>query len=210
MLTGVIVGYDPGGNGNHGIAKLKVQSGRPVSLTTITLKTTEDVIRLLEDLPLIVAFGVDTLTCWGTGHSALRPADRWLREHYVGVQNYIVTPNGLFGAMSLNGMAVLMAVKLKFPNVLITETHPKVLYWHLSGQRYDYTTRKVSMDQTLTDVLGLDVSPANEHEWDAALSTLAVLEGATGRWHLDLHSLPTVNGERIVSPCGKTYYFWPE
>lgn len=209
ILTGVIVGYDPGGNGNHGIAELRVRDGQPEALTTRTLQTAEDVIRFLEDMSHIVAFGVDTLTCWGTGPSGWRPADRWLRDNYVEIQNCIVAPNGLYGAMGLNGMAVLMALKLKFPSVLITETHPKVLYWHLYRQKYDYTNRKDSMDQTFVDVPGLDAAPATEHEWDAALSTLAALEGATGRWHLDLHSLPPLSDERIISPCGKTYYYWP-
>jgi len=113
--------------------------------------------------------------------------------------------------MGLNGMTVLAAVKLKFPNVLITETHPKVLYWHLYRQKYDYTRSKVAMDKTLAHTLGLDVAPpATAHEWDAALSTLAAFKGVSGWWTLDLHSLPTMSGERIVSPCGKTYYFWPE
>ena len=210
MLTGDIVGYDPGGNGAHGVAKLSIRGGQPKSLVTRTLQTAEDVISYLEHLSAIIAFGVDTLTCWSTGLGAWRPADRWLRHHYVEVRNRIIAPNGLRGSMGLNGMAVLMAVKLKFPNVLITETHPKVLYWHLSRQKYDYTNHKVSMDQTLADVLRLSVAPKTEHEWDAALSTLAALKGATGRWLLDLHSRPTVSGERIVSPCGKTHYFWPE
>lgn len=209
MLTGVIVGYDPGGNGAHGVAKLSVKGGQPHSLVTSTLQTAENVINYMGDMSDIVAFGVDTLTCWSTGSGAWRPADRWLRHHYVEVQNSIIAPNGLRGSMVLNGMAVLMAVKLNFPSVLITETHPKVLYWHLSSQRYGYTSSKIAMDKTLAHALGLDVAPATEHEWDAALSTLAALEGATGRWRLDLHSLPTLSGERIVSPCGKTYYFWP-
>jgi hypothetical protein len=175
-----------------------------------TLQTAEEVIKYMEDTPTIVALGVDTLTCWSTGLGAWRPADRWLRDHYVEVQNGIVAPNGLRGSMSLNGMAVLVAARLKFPNLPITETHPKVLYWHLSRQKYDYTNSKVLMDKTLADALGRGVGPKTEHEWDAALSTLVALEGATGRWRFDLHSLPTLSGERIVSPCGKTHYFWPE
>ena len=84
--------------------------------------------------------------------------------------------------MVLNGMAILVAVKIKFPSVLITEAHPKVLYWHLSSQKYDdYTISKVSMDKTLSHALGIDVAPTTEHEWDAALSTLAALKGTTGR-----------------------------
>jgi predicted nuclease with RNAse H fold len=210
MLTGVIVGYDPGGNGAHGVAKLSIRGGQPEFLETITLKTAEDVISYLEDLSTIVAIGVDTLTCWSTGLGAWRPADRWLRNHYVNVRNRIVAPNGLFGAMSLNGMAVLVAARLQFPGIPITETHPKVLYWHLSNQEYDYTSSKVAMDKTLAHALGIDVAPATEHEWDAALSTLAALKGVSGWWTLDLHSLPNVIGERIVSPCGRTNYYWPE
>jgi hypothetical protein len=210
MLTGVIVGYDPGGNGVHGVAKLSVRGGQPYSLVTSTLQTAENVINYMEDMSDIVAFGVDTLTCWSTGRSAWRPADRWLRQHYVKVRNSIVSPNGLRGSMGLNGMAVLVALRLKFPSLPITETHPKVLYWYLSMQQYNYTSSKVLMDKTLAHVLGIDVDPKTDHEWDAALSTLAALQGVSGRWNHDLHSLPNEIGERIVSPCGRTNYYWPE
>lgn len=209
MLTGVVVGYDPGGNGAHGIAELHIRDGKPTTLEMKTMQATEDVIRFMEDLPSIVALGVDTLTCWCTGSGAWRPADRWLRDHYKEVRNSIVTPNGLFGSMGLNGMAVLVAARQKFPDLLITETHPKVLYWQLSKKKYDYLGCKVAMDQTLANALHLAAAPATEHEWDAAISALAAFEGASGRWHHDLHSLPHETAERIVSPCGRTKYFWP-
>ena len=37
----------------------------------------------------------------------------------------------LFGAMSVNGMAVLLTVRQAFPDIFVTETHPKVLYYAL-------------------------------------------------------------------------------
>jgi hypothetical protein len=144
MLSGLIIGYDPGGNGAHGVAELLVEEGRATSVSMRTMATTEDVIVFLEKTPSIAALGVDTLTCWSTGKSAWRPADRWLRQRYPAVRNSIVTPNSLFGAMGLNGMATLLAVRLRRPDILITESHPKVLYHHLSGQKYDYGLDPVS------------------------------------------------------------------
>ena len=210
MLSGVVVGYDPGGNGNHGFAELQVVDGKAAALSTRTFETAEDVIADLEHRSTIAAFGVDTLTCWGTGPGAWRPADRWLRPRYNAVRNSVMTPNGLFGSMSLNGMAVLIAARNRFTDLSVTETHPKVLYWHLSGKKHDYDTSKIGMDAVLTNVLGVSVAPANEHEWDAAISAVAALEGITGRWSHDLHELPIVRGERLVTPCGSTHYFWPE
>jgi Protein of unknown function (DUF429) len=212
MLSGLIIGYDPGGNGAHGVAELWIEEGKATSLSTQTMATTEDVIVFLEKRPSIAALGVDTLTCWSTGRSAWRPADRWLRQQqrYKPVRASIVSPNSLSGSMGLNGMATLIAVRVRRPEILITETHPKVLYYHLSGQRYDYEHCKTAMDATLAAALGVTVTPATEHEWDAALSAFAALEGVEQRWPNDLHRLATETGERLVSPCGITHYFWPE
>ncbi len=66
------------------------------------------------------------------------------------------------------------------------------------------------MDEALTRSLGIKAAPANEHEWDAALSALAALEGFSGRWTHDLHCLATRDGERLLTPCGTTHYWWPE
>jgi hypothetical protein len=210
MLCGVVIGYDPGGNGAHGMAELHFQDAEATTLTTRVLQTTEDVISTLEDLPSLAALGVDTLTCSGTGVGGWRPADRWLRERYKAVQNSVMTPNGLFGSMGLNGMAVLIAARQIFPEVVITETHPKVLYWHLSGKKYEYQTSKGVMDGVLTSALGISVEPATEQEWDTAVSAFAALSGFLRTWIHDLHALPLKRGERLITPCGGTHYFWPQ
>lgn len=210
MLTGTILGYDPGGNEAHGVARLLVESGTVASLSTETVETTESVIALAERQSSLLAIGLDTLTCWGTGHSAWRPADLWLRQRYPEVRNSVVTPNYLSGAMCLNGMAVVVTVVCAAPRPYVTETHPKVLFWHLSGTRYDYRTRRREMDAVLAREAGLAVTPANEHEWDAAISALAAYRGLTGQWPHDLHTLPLPNGGRLIYPCGPTHFCWPE
>ena len=218
MKSEFIIGYDPGGNGAHGVAKLEVRDGAAVRLSTMTLGTAEDVLSFLENTASLSAIGVDTLTCWSTGPSGWRPADLWLREHYPDVKDSVVSPNSLYGSMGLNGMAVLIAVRKQFPAVHITETHPKVLYWHFAGTPYDYLGSREAMDELLAQRFNVAVSTETEHEWDAAISALAALESYTGRWTHDLHSKkrdaepdaePDAN-ERIVQPCGETRYSWPE
>jgi hypothetical protein len=164
----------------------------------------------VESLPSLAALGVDTLTCWGTGISGWRPADRWLRKQYKSVQGSVMTPNSLFGSMGLNGMAALIAVRARFPDVLITETHPKVLCFCLTSQKHDYPGIDGAMDTVLGRTLGIPMTSGSEHEWDAGVSAFAALEGYVGRWRRDLHTLPAEKGERLITPCGDTHYFWPE
>jgi hypothetical protein len=52
-------------------------------------------------------------------------------------------------------------------------------------------------------------SVTNDHEWDAALSTLAVLRGLDGAWSRDLHALDASDDETLIEPAGPTRYVWP-
>jgi len=92
----------------------------------------------------------------------------------------------------------------------LSETHPKVLYYALTQKKYNYNENSNEMDRYLSTQLdGLDLRTSNEHEWDAAVSAYALFMGITGMWKYDLHKLAIENNERIVKPCGKTFYFWP-
>ncbi len=210
-LTGTVVGYDPGGNGKHGLAQATVRDGSLINVTTETLRTVEEVVASILRIDTPLGLGIDTLTCWGTGRSGLRPADRWLQQRYRAVQGSVVSPNSLYGAMSVNGMGLLIAVRRAFPDIYITETHPKVLWYALRKQRYAYTDADASvMNECLGSLLAVGVAPRNEHEWDSAISILAVVRGLHGLWQRDLHALPICSDERLVEPCGRTAYVWPE
>jgi len=209
-ITGTIIGYDPGGNGDHGLTRLVLANGLIREATTDTLDNAEQVIATAQEQGSLVAIGVDTLTCWSTRTSGWRPADCWLRQKYKEVQKSIVPPNGLRGSMALNGMAVLVSLRERQPELFITETHPKVLFWFLKREKYDYEKKKALMDDTLITNLGVRISPANDHEWDSAISAFAALRSVKGEWKHDLHERPMTDEGRLVSPCGTTHYFWPE
>lgn len=208
-INGTIVGYDPGGNEAHGFALLTIKDGEPESVSVTTLSNTEAVIKEIRS-KAILGLGVDTLSCWCTGNSGWRPADKWLRKRYPEIINSIMSPNTLSGSMGINGMSVLIETA-KMPNgITLSETHPKVLYYALTRKKYDYDNNHAEMVDFLSKRLGLNVKTSNEHEWDAAISAYAHMMGITGKWTCDLHKLQPEDNCRIVQPCGKTSYYWPE
>lgn len=209
MYSGEVLGYDPGGDGTHGIAVLTVADAAVVSVQTRTLATAEEVIDQGASSRCLLAIGIDTLTCWSTGRCGWRPADRWLRKKYPIALKSVVSPNGLYGSMGLNGMAVLIAVRAYHPDAEITETHPKVLYCHLAGRKYNWDANSEGMTQSLGNWLSYDLKVSCEHEWDAVLSGYAALQGLTRRWETDLHELGVGSGERLIRPAGDTHYYWP-
>lgn len=211
-LSGTVIGYDPGGNARHGLAELLVTKAGIVGVATSTHETTESVVDQVLGIKDLIGFGVDTLTRWSTGPSGWRPADRWLIENYPKVVKSVVNPNALRGSMALSGMAVLMHTRERWPKLVVTETHPKVLFHALRKKRskYNYKSAGATMTKWLGRTCGVVMTCANDHEWDAAISAYAVVQGLTGAWARDLHTLPQLEDERAVEPCGATHYWWPE
>jgi hypothetical protein len=103
-----------------------------------------------------------------------------------------MTPNGLAGSMGINLMSVLLAMRAKYPRVIVVETHPKVLYWALEQKKYNYASAKSEMERVLCEAHAVMIATANEHEWDAAISAFAAACGVRGHWTKDLHTLPTI------------------
>ena len=210
LFSGLIAGYDPGGNGRHGVALAHFANGACTKLSVKTMPDAEAVILWLEDAGALEGIGIDTLACWSTGPSGWRPADLWLGKQYKPLQSSVVSPNGLYGSMGLNGMAVLQAIRKSHPSLRITETHPKVLYYALAGTKCNYVTNSQQMDAWLSEWLGVTATTTNDHEWDAAVSVLSALRGIEGAWTHDLFKEPSGNTGRLVFPSGPANYWWPD
>lgn len=209
-MNGTIVGYDPGGNGSHGVAALRIQEGETTEINVDTLETAEHVIRWMDGIGPIVGLGVDTLTCWSTGPGGWRDADLWLRDNYASARNSVVAPNSLYGSMALNGMSVLIASRDRYGELPVTETHPKVLYASLAGERYDFASDTDGMVQRLAQWLDLQLRVEKEHEWDAAISALAAFKGISEVWSRDLIPQEPRGDSQLVFPCGLVNYWWPD
>ena len=155
-MTGCFLGYDPGGSADtvrngiasgNGVAAIQVESGAIRDFRTCTKNSALEVLRWFQDeigssYGPVLGIGIDTLTCW-SGHSGgFRAADLALRCAYPKARSSVLSPNGLMGAMTLNGMFVLRRLRNansdahKGSDLYITETHPKVLHHALFREKY--------------------------------------------------------------------------
>jgi hypothetical protein len=207
--SGLIAGYDPGGNDRHGVCCLTIQADTPTAIAFDTVHNANSAIDWLRNRGSLIAIGIDTLTMLSTGDSGWRPADRWLRERYPDVRNSVVNPNYLQGSMALSGLAVSHELRKIFTDIAVIETHPKVLYYELCGRRYNYSDDQQLMNHELGTRLSLTTNTQTDHEWDAAISAFAALQSLTKNWTRDLHALPVGNGETLVPIAGDTHFYWP-
>lgn len=156
-LDGCYLGYDPGGYGkkggagNNGVAAIEVKGGVIVETWCCTKRTVRGVLEWFSTKTKsmgrpVRGIGIDTVTYWGSERNGLRGADCWLRHAFPGAKQSVIAPNGLYGAMCLNGMFVLLDVAKSQantrPDFIITETHPKVLYFALKEPSEKYPTYK--------------------------------------------------------------------
>ena len=201
------LGFDPGGENKIGVALFTVGGGQSrcttgcVASVDHALKWSVD--RLLDDAPSAV--GIDTFLFWETGRCGWRPADQWLKERYVDVRNSVLSSNSASGSMAVQGMALAILLRRCWPQVELIETHPKVLYRALSGQRYDWSSR---MQEWLIEHMGLapETVMSDNHCGDAALSAWAAYKGHTRHWKHDLRAL----SHGPIEPAGSCAYWWPE
>lgn len=222
-----VVGYDPGGKGNHGVAVVTVREqdlGRwtPNKLDASAERTLGDATRWIlsrcEDGP-ILAVGIDTLTEWNAGEAGWRPADLWLLKRYPAIRSSVIAPNSLRGAMPMNGAAFLLQLKPRFrrDRTMVTETHPKACYHACTREKYDWSKRARPMTRwLLKQFVPASCRFASDHESDAAMSALAALRGLAGDWTLDLHNLPSSQLKALrqsgaaVRFVERTRYWWPD
>ncbi|MGJ8678471.1 MAG: DUF429 domain-containing protein [Akkermansiaceae bacterium] len=216
----IYYGYDPGGNGCHGVAVLRVVGNIPISLITKDLRNVHEVLQHYQKTCAggkIAGIGIDTLTAWATGHSGWRPADLELRERYPEVQSSVVSSNSMHGAMSLNGAAFIHSVRSGKPASPITETHPKVLVYALTNRKhstYQTTRKRKNLLGTLVDLSVREIkldgdTETNDHGFDAALSAIAAFLGPNRRWR-DLHFFTRPGCAPLIHPFGPTHFYWPQ
>ncbi len=209
-MSTIYLGYDPGGNGSHGVAAI---NGNTSSSTTLeTAQQAIDWFLAQSRTCGEVFIGVDTLTLWSTGPGGWRPADRALAIAYPAATLSIQSPNLQRGSMPINGALVIRLFQQSLPRLMVTETHPKVLYYALTGQLYDYPGEDHGMIDQLRQLVGRgELAIDSEHAWDALISAYAAKQWFTGQWPCDLHQLPKSNNEELLSVHnGEAHYGWPK
>ena len=180
-------------------------------MSTSTISSVNDAVKWADSVcgsrPPIAA-GIDTLLHWATSKSGMRPCDSQLRTKYPAMNNSIVAPNSLRGAMAIGGMALAFRLRQKWPALVLNEAHPKVLLYALCGKRYDpddETTIQAAIQWFADQGHYTEPKIEGEHELDAALSAWTTREGLAKDW-LDIIG----EGGNLVSPLEEVRYLCPK
>jgi predicted nuclease with RNAse H fold len=188
----VWIGADPGGKDAFGIAIL-AEGGDPI---TKCVSCADEAVRLVTRRPSGV--GVDAPLWWSSRPSAERDADRWIRKTYGIRSGTVQTPNSLRGAALVQAAMFVQRLREKYPEVPVTEAHPKAVAFALGG--WNSPLVLALQNQAFTD----------EHQRDACLAAVAAREGFSGRWKRDL-SLNRSQSEQDPKSfwLAPIHYFWP-
>lgn len=195
------LGADPGGSGAFGVAILErdIVTSRVVSSVDEAIKFFRG--HVGNDRPSAV--GIDAPLWWSSGPSGGRKVDSLLRLRYSLSGGQVQAPNSLRGAAVLQAAMLIVRLREAYPDISVTETHPKALLSGVFGGSFTTFARK----------FGLSSTPKTEHERDAVIGATAARQAwSTDRaWtnDLSLDRYPTEQDPKSywLSPVS---YFWPE
>ena len=194
------LGADPGGKGHFGLAFLPESAGAP-DLKTVS--SVDDAVAEVLKTGTPLGIGIDAPMWWSTDQAARRQVDKEIRAKYGISSGTVQSPNSLKGAALIGGMMLAYRVRQQFPDILITESHPKALR--------EADRRKNG--ELLKDLGYVEPEKANEHQRDALLAAICAREGFENRWSADLAEDRWPSEQDPLSPCywlGPVHYYWPE
>lgn len=130
----VFFGPDPGDDRGFGVAMLMASEVKAATVSTVAAAVEWVIGECGSRTP--IAAGIDTLLHWCDGPGGWRPADKKLGAAYPMAQSSVLSPNGLYGSMSIGGMALALRLRQRWSTIWLNETHPNVLAFALRGERH--------------------------------------------------------------------------
>ena len=199
----MFLGFDPGGINRFGVA---IISGSLVSFKTVSnIKEAMEWAIEISRGQKPTAAGIDTILHWSTGQSGFRNADIWLRKNYPQMSGSVMAPNSLYGAMTIGGVGLAIKLKEVLPNLLLNETHPKVLYHALTKKPYPRLDLSDAYSWMKSEAnLSFTGPEPTEDEFDAIISAWATREAIRVKWK----DLAVIDDDHIY-PVNDVHYLWP-
>lgn len=207
------LGFDPGGGNTFGWA-VSCDDGFDTLDVLATgcaahaLQAVEEALKRLPQGAQPAAAGIDAPLFWTT--TGARRVDKTVR----GTLRMMDAPspggtvqqlNSLRGACLVQGVAAAVLLRQQFPQIKITETHPKALLWHLRLARAGRRADEVSAAE-LPGVRSVQTL-STEHERDAVISCYAAwsLHRQRGGWR----DLAELEQDAIYLLPGPVSYWMP-
>ncbi len=210
----IVLGFDPGGGEKFGCAAYHIEDRNP---ETFTARSVDNAIEwtvdfLAERQPTFA--GIDTLLFWQSTKSGWRGADEYLRNRYPASRSSVLCANGLYGSMAVQGAVLAHRLRAIYPDIGLTETHPKLLWTHYLPREpypriWDEGTPSTAEHWLRSQRLSAKLK--NEDEFDALLSAWAAEQVQRGKWTLDLSTIPAIGQAREnVEIVADVLYAWPD
>jgi len=172
----VILGFDPGGEGNFGWAVCTEMDDRLNVVATGRADHAKGAVKdSLNALPtggLVVSAGIDAPMYWVT--DGYREVDRLVRKAIAllgakspggTVQHF----NSLRGACVIQGLLILKLLRREYPNLPITEAHPKALLWLMGIARRGHEPKLIKL-KDIEEIVMEGTIFGSEDERDAILA----------------------------------------
>jgi hypothetical protein len=115
----IFLGFDPGGANKFGVAILQSHDVRASVCSGIREAVSWALDKCQGAIP--VAAGIDTLLHWSSSSTGLRAADTWLRARYPDAKKSVVSPNALYGAMTIGGMGLALELRRVWPSIRLNK-----------------------------------------------------------------------------------------
>lgn len=208
----VVLGFDPGGDGQFGWAVLERDGrGTPSARNTGTSSHAEGALgaalACLSSEDTILGVGIDSPLFWTPRGE--RVADRRIRQrirelgapHAAGTVQH---PNSLRGACVVQGLTLALLLRRRRLDMPITEAHPKALLWILGLANGERSAEQVSVADLNAFVTCNSV--VCEHERDAVLGGVAAF-AMSDRWP-SWRDLVAEEPEAILV-AGEVAYWFP-
>lgn len=200
-------GFDPGGESGVAIARVEADAVhfKSAKVTCVDEATAWFRETAREGSP--AGIGIDALLTWSTGGGGWRQSDRDLRKAYPAKAGSVICSNSAYGAMAVQGMAFAFRARVEWPNAMLNEVHPKVLF-HAVAPDLDYPRKSPSPASEEAcmwfERLGcrFDGYPMSEHAFDAVLGAWATFIG--GEWPEDFSKR---DRPAAILPVGDVRYF---
>jgi len=175
----VILGFDPGGEGRFGWAVCTEMDDKLNVLATGLADHAKGAVKhSLNALPkggLVVGAGIDAPMFWVT--DGYREVDRLVRKAiaHLGAKSPGGTVqhfNSLRGACVIQGLLILKLLRREYPNLPITEAHPKALLWLMGIARRGHEPKLIK-PRDIEEIIIAGTRFGSEDERDAILGAFA-------------------------------------
>lgn len=197
-MRDLFFGFDPGGQNNFGWAVLEMgNSDQAKILDKGTVSDAQQAISEALRAAESVApkgVGIDAPLHWTLNGS--RQVDQYLRSKIKGAGR-VQQVNSLRGACLVQGVLAAKIIRARYPNIPITETHPKAL-WEIWEHAQFFAEKHCE---------AYNVNPQCQHESDAILSAYCAWNMAIKNENWEDLLINRESGEYFF-PAGSPSIYW--